>query len=66
MDKFWELFRESVVTTSVITLVLVVTVCIMFVRAQPIPELLAGLLVLVVGWWFGAKVGPAVNKAVKK
>ena len=57
MKKFWELFEQSIITQAVVTLVLVVTVAIMFIKGQPIPELLQALVTLVLGFWFGSKIG---------
>lgn len=55
MDKFLDLLRESVIVQSVVTLVLVITLCVMFVIGRPIPDLLAYLASLIVGYWFGSK-----------
>ena len=57
MQKFWELFEQSIITQAVITMVLIFTVCTMFIMGKPIPSELSQLTVLVVGFWFGSKVG---------
>lgn len=57
MKKFWELFEQSVITQAVITMLLIVTVCIMFLKGQVIPPLLENLTTIVVGFWIGSKIG---------
>jgi hypothetical protein len=63
MDKFWELFQQSVIIQGVVTLILVVTLCVMFIRGQAIPELLGVISSLVLGYWFGSKSQHAIEKA---
>lgn len=57
MKKFWELFEQSVITQSIITVMLVITVCVMFIMGRPIPSLLESLTMIVVGFWIGSKIG---------
>jgi len=57
MAKFWELFEQSIITQAVITAMLILTVCVMYLTGKPIPSDLTQLTVLVVGFWFGSKVG---------
>lgn len=63
MQKFWELFQESVIVQAVITLCLVGTACYMVVTGQEIPELLSTLLTLVLGFYFGSKVQQQIEKS---
>ncbi len=65
MDKFWELFQQSVIIQGLVTLILVVTLCILFLTGRPIPELLAAIASLVLGFWFGSKSQHAIEKARK-
>jgi hypothetical protein len=60
MEKFWELFQESVIIQGIVTLVLVVTLCWMFISGRPIPELLGAITTLVLGFWFGTKSQHAI------
>jgi 4-hydroxybenzoate polyprenyltransferase len=57
MNQFWTLFKESVITQAIVTLVLIVTCCILWVTGRVLPSELFQLTVLVVGFWFGSKVG---------
>ena len=63
MDKFWELFKESVIVQSTLTLLLTVVVCIMAIRGQAIPDWLIGFVSLVLGFWFGTKSQASIEKA---
>jgi hypothetical protein len=65
MAQFWELFKQSVITQAMVTLALIVTCCILWIEHQAIPPELFQLTVLVVGFWFGSKVGyqQGINKA---
>jgi hypothetical protein len=65
MIKFWELLQESVIIQGVVTLVLVVTLCTMFITGKPIPELLGAITTLVLGFWFGTKSQRAIVTATK-
>ena len=55
MSIFWSLLRESVIVQGTITLCFVVTVCYLALTAQPIPELMAQGMMLILGFFFGAK-----------
>jgi len=63
MDRLLDLFEQSVIVQSLVTLVLVVTLCIMFATGKPIPELLSQITLLVIGFWFGSKSALVVAKA---
>jgi membrane-bound ClpP family serine protease len=62
MQKFWELFRESVIVQALITLCLVGTVCYLVATGQEVPELLSTALMLVLGFYFGSKVQQQITK----
>lgn len=55
-DKAIELFRESILIQATITVILIVTTCILFVLQYPIPDLLATMDLLVLGVFFGSKI----------
>ena len=57
MQKFWELFQQSIIMQSLLTLMIVATYLYMVIANHPIPQLLTDLLGLVLGFFFGSKVG---------
>lgn len=66
MEKFWELLRESVIVQALVTLILVVTLCYLVATGQAVPDLLAQVTLLVIGFWFGSKVQNVVNRSKSK
>jgi len=56
MTTFWELFRESVILQAIITLVILGTICAMYITGQTVPENLWSALMLILGFYFGSKV----------
>ena len=62
MNKFWELLKESVIIQSVIALVLVSTICIIFLKSGEVPKELMSLVYLVVGFYFGAKTQYSLSR----
>lgn len=62
MDKFWELLERSVIIQSVVTLLLVVTVCVMAIRQWEVPDLIKTLTIAVVTFWMGSKVQNEANR----
>jgi len=66
MDKFWDLLRESVIVQSTVTLILVITLCVMFATGRPVPDLLAGITLLVFGFWFGSKTQLFLDRSKSK
>ena len=59
MAKFWELFAESVVVSSIIALSCVGALIYLAVCAKPIPDILVNVTMIVVGFFFGGKVQAA-------
>jgi len=59
MDKFWDLFKESIIMQGLITLIVIGSTCYLIVTSQPVPELMQALVTLVVGFFFGAKTTKA-------
>lgn len=57
MDKFWELMKQSVITQAIITLVIVCVDCYMIIVGRTIPAELWAITSLVIGFYFGSKVG---------
>lgn len=62
MKTFWKLLKESVIVQAAITLMLVSTVCYLWVAQITIPEGLAYSLMLVLGYYFGSKTQNILNK----
>jgi len=63
VDKFWDLFQQSVIVQSLVTLILVGTLCYMFATGAVIPDLLGQVTLLVIGFWFGSKTQMAISKS---
>jgi len=57
MNKFWDLFEQSIITQAVLTVLLVGTTCYMFIAGRAVPTLLEFLTNTVVGFWIGSKIG---------
>jgi hypothetical protein len=62
MKTFIDLLKESSLVQALITLVIVVTLCYMYVQSMNIPETLTSVMLLIVGYYFGTKQQQAVNK----
>jgi len=55
MERFWQLFEESVIVQACIALAMVITICAMVVLGRDIPDLMTNALMLVLGFYFGSK-----------
>jgi hypothetical protein len=55
--KFLDLLKQSVITQALVTFCLVLTCCIIWIRGQDPTTGLYQLTVLVIGFWFGSKIG---------
>jgi hypothetical protein len=55
MNKFWDLFAQSVIVQSVLALVMVGVICYLAVTGQEIPEVLVNAVMLILGFYFGSK-----------
>ena len=55
MDKFWQLFEESVIIQASIALAMTVTVCTMVLMGKELPDTVVNALMLVLGFYFGSK-----------
>jgi uncharacterized membrane protein len=68
-QTFWgamlELFKSSVIVQSLLTLVVVGTICILVLTARVIPEELWALTGVIVGYWFGSKNNITMQKMVE-
>jgi hypothetical protein len=59
---FWSLLKESVIMQAVITLLLMVTLCVLIVMGKDVPEVLQASATLVLGYFFGSKTGVAQGR----
>lgn len=55
--QLFDLFKQSVIVQALVTLALIVTCCVRWAQGLPLDPDLVKLTVLVVGFWFGSKVG---------
>jgi len=55
-EKLFELFVDSTIIQSAITMMLVATMLYLIVVGREVPDILANLTMSVVGFWFGQKV----------
>ena len=62
MKEFWGLFRESVIVQAVITLVLLVTICVMYATKQAVPNELINFFAVVLGFYFGSKTQASIMR----
>lgn len=61
MTTFWELLKSSVLVQAVITLVLLVVICYMYVVGQEVPDTLTSAFMAVLGFYFGSKVQTTIQ-----
>ena len=61
MDKFWELFRESVILQATLTIGIWAVVLYLVIIGRTIPDVLLGAANLVLGFYFGSKLAMARN-----
>lgn len=66
MDKFWELMEKNVLVSSAIAVVLVGTSCYMWATGQVLPPAMEAALMLVLGYFLGAKIQQAANNAAAR
>lgn len=59
---FWDLLRENVLVSSIIAVAMVGTACYMWATGQLIPDALEACLMLVLGYFLGAKAQQAIIK----
>ena len=62
MDTFWRLFKESFIIQSLITLIVVITISIMYYQGRQVPPDLVNMTWLIVGFYFGGKVQGRLTK----
>ena len=62
MATFWELFKSSVIVQSLVTLLLVATICYLYITQAEVPDGLYQLSGIVVGFWLGSKASYNVEQ----
>jgi len=55
MTTFWEMFNKSTIMSGFIVVLCIGSLCYLAVTAQPIPQILVDLNLIVVSFFFGAK-----------
>jgi len=55
VDKFWQLLEQSTLVSGTIALALVLTCCLLWGMSKPVPQELQAALMIVLGFFFGAK-----------
>jgi hypothetical protein len=55
MERFWELFAESLIIQGVLALMFSLVICIMYLNGVTVPQELVALVSLILGYFFGAK-----------
>ena len=64
--KFLQLVEESVIFQGALVIMVSGTVCIMYLRGQPVPNELTMAFAVIIGYFFGAKESTAVAKVAKR
>lgn len=65
MAKFWELLSESVIVQAAVTLMLVGTICYLYLTDKSVPDPLVNILMIVLGYWFGTKTQQVIERRAK-
>jgi uncharacterized membrane protein YbhN (UPF0104 family) len=60
-DKILDLFQQSTIMQGLITLIVVGVYAYMVCAGRPVPSEFLGLVTLVIGFFFGAKLQNAIN-----
>lgn len=61
-SRFWDLMEQSVLTSGVISVLLISSVCWLAVKGDPIPDLLTVATSVILGFFFGAKVEASARR----
>lgn len=66
MDKFWEQFRESTVTSGILAVGIAATCCYLAIQGIEPPGYLIVALGSIIGFFFGAKAKRAEHSVEKE
>lgn len=64
MNMFWKLMEQSVITSGVIAVVLVLTACYCVITETPLPQYMGLALGTVIGYFFSQKASQAQARRV--
>jgi hypothetical protein len=56
MQTFLDLLREGVIFQGLITVIILITDGVLMVKGQTLPDFMMQLTILIIGFYFGAKV----------
>lgn len=62
MDKFWELFKESVIIQALIALTLIGTISCLLLTNREVPTEVISLFSVILGYYFGSKGQQALSR----
>jgi len=62
MDEFWRLLEESVILQALITVVLIGTICYLYITGKDVPQPLVDMTLLILGYYFGSKTQQFINR----
>lgn len=65
MNKFWELVKESVIVQGTVTLIMVGTICYMYVNGLEVPDALTVAFGTILGFYFGSKSQNTIQRMSK-
>jgi hypothetical protein len=57
MSNFWDLLKSSAVTQGIITIMVLALDMVLIIQGRPVPDFFTAITSLVVGFYFGSKVG---------
>lgn len=62
MEKLWDLLGTSVLVQAAITLVLLITICYMYISGMEVPDTLNAAFMAILGFYFGSKVQNTIQR----
>lgn len=65
-DNFWTILRESILVQALITLVCVVTLCVIYLRGGIPPDGLTQIIGVVIGFYFGQRSAARADSVLTK
>ena len=65
-NQFWELFKQSVIMQALLSVMMCGTYCYLVIAGKPISQEFYLLLGVIVGFFFGGKMGMAQGQAAER
>ena len=62
MKEFWQLLRDNIITQSLLALIVVSTIAVLICQGNTVPAELWNIAILILGFFFGAKVQQAASR----